>query len=206
MNRKQDIWREKVIAWLKDNVSEHRLNHILGVEATCVELAQLYQIPVKKAAKAGLLHDLAKFFQPDKLLRIANKAKIEIDPICQKHPHLIHADVSAIVARQEFGVNNSRILEAIKNHTLGNPKMSRLSCIVYIADAIEPSRGDSAELNRLREIAKENLYRGVWETSDYTLRYLISDRKIIHPRTILTRNWALRQAKKDLKSIESNEG
>ena len=191
----QHLWREKVIAWLEDNVSSHRIEHILGVEATCIELAQQHQVSPKKAAKAGLLHDLAKFFPPDKLLKIAS-TNIEIDAICRQHPHLLHADVSAIVAEEEFDVKNSQILDAISNHTLGRPKMSPLSCIVYIADTIEPGRGNTPQLNRLREIAAKDLYRGVWETSDYALQYLISDRKIIHPRTVATRNWALKKAKK----------
>lgn len=192
----QQLWREKVIAWLENNVSAHRIEHILGVEATCIELAQQHQVSPKKAAKAGLLHDLAKFFPPDKLLKIASKAEIKIDPISQQHPHLLHADVSAVVAKKEFDIKNQQILDAISNHTLGCPKMSPLSCIVYIADTIEPGRGNTPQLNRLREIAAKDLYLGVWETSDYALQYLISDRKIIHPRTVATRNWALKKAKK----------
>lgn len=195
MNQKYELWRKKVLTWLEKNVSSHRLEHILGVEATCVELAKSHQLSPKKAAKAGLLHDLAKFFPPEKLLLIAQQAKIKIDPICQQHPHLLHADVSAVIAEQEFGVKNTEILTAIKNHTLGSPKMSLLSCVLYVADTIEPSRGDSEELTHLREIATQNLEQSVWETSDYALRYLISDRKVIHPRTVLTRNWALKSTK-----------
>ena len=196
---KQALWREKVLTWLKDNVSAHRLNHILGVEATCIRLARHYQLPVKKAAKAGLLHDLAKFFPPSKLLKIATESQIKVDSICKQHPHLLHADISAVIARQEFGVKNPQILEAISNHTLGNPKMSPLSCILYVADAIEPNRGNTPELNHLRAVATQNLYQSVWETGDYTIQYLLCDRKVIHPRTVLTRNWALRKAKKSRK-------
>lgn len=203
MDLQQYPWREKVIAWLEDHVSSHRIKHILGVEATCIELAQQHKLSPLKAAKAGLLHDLAKFFPPDKLLKIANKAEIKIDPICQQHPHLLHAEVSAVIAKKEFGVKKQEILDAISNHTLGRPKMSPLSCLVYIADTIEPGRGNTPQLNHLREIAVKDLYRAVWETSDYALQYLISDRKIIHPRTVATRNWALKKAKKVHKETES---
>lgn len=195
MSNKKYLWRQKVIAWLKENVSDARLNHILGVETTCIQLAQHHQLSVEKAAKAGLLHDLAKFFPKKKLLKIARQENIEIDLICQQHPHLLHADVSAVIANQKFGINDSTILEAISNHTLGRPQMSDLSCIVYVADAIEPNRGNTVQLNHLREIAAKNLLQAVWETSDYAINYLISDRKVIHPRTILTRNWALKNAK-----------
>ena len=74
--------------------------------------------------------------------------------------------------------------------------MSKLSCIVFIADAIEPNRGDNAELQALRNIAPQNLYQCTWKTSDYSLQHLINSQKTIHPRTILTRNWALKKTKK----------
>jgi len=187
--------RDRIISWLKENVNEHRLQHILGVEQTCIDLARCHDLNEKKAAQAGLMHDLAKFFPPKKLLKMATKAKIEVDEVCCSSPHLLHADISAVVAQQEFGVKNKKILAAIANHTLGTPGMSRLSCVVFVADALEPNRGDSAELNAMRATAKENLYKCVQQTSDYSLKYLVSQQKTIHPRTILTRNWALAKAK-----------
>ena len=82
--------------------------------------------------------------------------------------------------------------------------MSRLSCVVFIADALEPNRGDCPELSAMRQVAKENLYKCVQQTSDYSLKCLVSNQKIIHPRTILTRNWALIKAK-EAASENSNQ-
>lgn len=189
--------RDRVISWLKENVNERRLQHILGVEQTCIDLARCHNLNEKKAAKAGLMHDLAKFFPPQKLLKIAKKAKITVDEICLSSPHLLHADIGAVVAKQEFGIKDTKILDAIANHTLGTPGMSKLSCVVFIADALEPSRGNTPELNAIRVVAPENLYKCVQQTSDLSLKYLVNQQKIIHPRTILTRNWALAKAKEN---------
>lgn len=186
--------RDRVIAWLKQNVSDHRLQHILGVEATCITLARCHQLDEGQAAWAGLMHDLAKFFPPKKLLKIATEAKIPVDEVCLKYPHLLHADIGAVVARREFEVNDLEILAAISNHTLGAPEMSQLSCVVFIADVLEPNRGDNAELAAMRALAGENLYKCVQQTCDYSLKYLLSKQKIIHPRTVLTRNWAKAKA------------
>lgn len=186
--------RDRVIAWLKQNVSDHRLQHILGVEATCITLARCHQLDERQAAWAGLMHDLAKFFPPKKLLKIATEAKIPVDEVCLKYPHLLHADIGAVVARREFGVNDLEILAAISNHTLGAPEMSQLSCVVFIADVLEPNRGDNAELAAMRAVASENLYKCVRQTCDYSLKYLLSKQKVIHPRTVLTRNWAKAKA------------
>lgn len=188
--------RHRIISWLKNNVNERRLQHILGVEQTCIDLASCHGLNQTKAAKAGLMHDLAKFFSPKKLLKIAKDAEIVVDEICLNSPHLLHAEVGAVVARQEFGIKDPKILAAIGNHTLGNPGMDKLSCVVFVADAIEPNRGNNAELNAIRATAQENLYKCVQQTSDLSLKYLVSQQKVIHPRTILTRNWALAKAKK----------
>ena len=187
--------RDRVISWLQKNVSQHRLQHILGVEATCIKLASCHGLDEAQAAQAGLMHDLAKFFSPKKLLKLATEVNIPIDEVCLNHPHLLHADIGAVVAQREFKIKDPEILTAIANHTLGAPQMSELSCVVFIADVLEPNRGDNDELAAMRRIAEQNLYKCVQQTSDYSLKYLLSKQKIIHPRTVLTRNWAMTQAK-----------
>ncbi|MEM9506168.1 MAG: bis(5'-nucleosyl)-tetraphosphatase (symmetrical) YqeK, partial [Cyanobacteria bacterium P01_E01_bin.35] len=182
--------RDRIISWLRKNVSSHRLKHILGVEELCINLACCHQLNQKQAAQAGLMHDLAKFFPAPKLLRLATEAKIPIDEFCLNQPHLLHAEVSALIAQQEFGIKDPEILAAIGNHTLGTPQMSRLSCLVFVADVLEPNRGDNEKLAAMRSVATKNLYKCVQQTSDYSLEYLLNKQKIIHPRTVLTRNWA----------------
>ncbi|MEG3842421.1 bis(5'-nucleosyl)-tetraphosphatase (symmetrical) YqeK [Microcoleus sp. herbarium14] len=187
--------RENVLAWLSQRVPAARITHILGVEQTAGDLARHYGLDEAKARSAGLMHDAAKYFKPQLLLQMAQKEGLELDSVLEAHPHLLHADASAIVARDEFGVVDREILEAIANHTLGRPNMSQLSCTVFVADTIEPSRGNTAELEALRSASWQNLYAAVWQTSDYSLKYLLETRCYIHPRTVLTRNWALQMAR-----------
>lgn len=183
--------RQQVITWLKNNVSPPRLQHILGVEAYAAQLAQHHGVDPQKAAQAGLMHDLAKFFPAQQLLTMAREEGLVLDDVLVQHPHLIHADVSAIVARDRFGVTDIEILDAIRHHTLGRPAMTALSSIVFIADAIEPNRGDTAELENLRQISPVNLYQALLLTCDYSFTHLLHKQRVIHPRTVLTRNWAL---------------
>lgn len=196
--------RDRVLAWLEKNVPPSRIQHILGVEQMSLDLARHYQLDPNQAALAGLLHDLAKYFRPKKLLQMAVAEGIEIDEVFAANPHLLHADVSAIVARDEFGVSDIEILNPIRNHTLGCPNMSELSCVVFLADSLEPGRGDRPELNELRTVSRENLYQAVWLTSDYALKHLLEKRRLIHPRTIATRNWAMSIAIEQQKQLDSN--
>ncbi|NES71334.1 MAG: HD domain-containing protein [Okeania sp. SIO2D1] len=188
--------RQQVLTWLANNVPASRVRHILGVEDMAIQLAHHYQVDEVKAGMAGLMHDLAKYFQPTQLLAMAQTEGLTIDPICQANPHLLHADVSAIVARDEFAVQDEEVLTAIRNHTLGSPQMSVLSCIIFVADALEPNRGNNSQLKKMRQVSRENLYESVRQTSDYSLQYLLKRRCPIHPRTVLTRNWALQKGQK----------
>jgi predicted HD superfamily hydrolase involved in NAD metabolism len=183
--------REKVLAWLNENVPPKRIQHILGVEQMAIKLAGHYQLDPHTAAQAGLMHDLAKYFKPQRLLELARAEGLPIDEVDIAAPHLLHADVSAIVARNQFGITDTEILQAIADHTLGRPEMSPMSCIIFLADTLEAGRGDTEELQSLRQLSYQNLHRAVWHTCDYSLQYLLSTRCLIHPRTIRTRNWAM---------------
>jgi len=196
--------REQVLAWLADNVPAARVQHILGVEQMALALARHYHLDADKAATAGLMHDLAKYFKPQKLLQMAQAAGLPLDEVDEASPHLLHADVSAILAREQFGVQDEEVLQAIANHTLGRPGMSLLSCIVYIADTLEVGRGNSPELETLRQIGWQDLYKAVWLTCDYSLKYLLDSRCLIHPRTIKTRNWAMQMASKKQQAAEDS--
>ncbi len=187
--------REAVLTWLESHVPKARIQHILRVEAYAGELALLHGLDAAQTAQAGLLHDLAKYFSPDRLLAMAQAEALPIDAVLMAEPRLLHADVSAIVARDVFQVQNPVILDAVRNHTLGQPKMHLMSCIVFLADSLEPGRGDREELNQMRKVSESNLYRGVWQVCDRTLNQLVQNRKLIHPRMVMTRNWAMQATK-----------
>ena len=191
--------RQEVLNWLNENVPEKRLNHILRVEETAIKLAQYHDLDWERAAQAGLLHDLAKYFKPKRLLELAKADGLDIDPMDEINPHLLHADVGAIVARDEFGVCDAEVLAAVRNHTLGRAEMSLLSCVVFLADSIEPGRGNTTELNELRKLSRKNLYRAVLQTCEDSMRSLFASRSLVHPRVLQTRNWALQMAQQSIK-------
>lgn len=195
--------RAKILAWLNDNVPPKRIQHILGVEQMASELARHYQLDTQIAAQAGLMHDLAKYFKPQRLLQMAQAEGLPIDEVDLAAPHLLHADVSAIVAREEFGVTNPEILQAIADHTLGRPGMGPMSCIIFLADSLEAGRGNTDELQSLRQLSYQNLHQAVWRTCDYSLQYLLSTRCLIHPRTIRTRNWAMTNSSQETEPVKN---
>jgi predicted HD superfamily hydrolase involved in NAD metabolism len=183
-------WRQPVLTWLSENVPPKRITHILGVEKTAIALAQRYGADPERAARAGLFHDLAKYFGATRLLQEAQRLGIAIDPIQEAAPHLLHAEVSAMLAKELFEEHDPSVLAAIANHTLGNAHLDLISQILYVADWIEPSR-QGEDVEKVRRSEAHGLLEAVLAGADQTILELVTARRAIHPRTLLTRNWAL---------------
>ena len=60
--------KELILNYLAENLSKGRLNHILGVAETAINLAINYGADPQKAELAGLLHDCAKEWKKEALL------------------------------------------------------------------------------------------------------------------------------------------
>ena len=65
---------------------------------------------------------------------------LPIDAFEEANPVVLHARVGAELARERFECADEGVLSAIRKHTLGDPSMSRLDAIVYLADGLEPGR------------------------------------------------------------------
>ena len=115
---------------------ERRYEHTLGVAYTATALAMRYDIPLKAAEIAGLLHDCAKCIPNSEKLALCEKHHILVAPAEAENPSLLHAKLGALLAESEYDITNPEILHAIKVHTTGEPDMSVLDKIIFIADYI----------------------------------------------------------------------
>jgi len=175
---------------LKSMISEHRYKHSLGVQETAVKLAEIYNADVDKASIAGLIHDCAKDFSDQELLKMAEQYGIEINDVCKNQPGLLHGPVGAYVARDEFMIEDEEILRSITYHTTGCENMSMLDKIIYIADYIEPGR-DFPGVEVLRDVTYKNIDNGILMALDSTIKYVIERGQLIDILTIRARNYII---------------
>jgi nicotinate-nucleotide adenylyltransferase len=89
---------------------------------------------------AGIAHDLGKQLSDKEQLRLVKNDGKKISPIEKDKPSLLHGRVSAVLLREQFGVRNEAVLEAVATHTYGGMDMGPLAKIVYIADKLEFTR------------------------------------------------------------------
>ncbi|MBR5152381.1 MAG: bis(5'-nucleosyl)-tetraphosphatase (symmetrical) YqeK [Clostridia bacterium] len=173
--------------WLQTRLSEKRFSHSLGVAQEAERLAKHYGADPQKAYLAGLVHDCAKEVSKDETMVQLSAFDIVPDVAAAAAPWLLHGTLGACVAKQEFGIEDEEILDAIRYHTTGKADMSLLARIIFIADFIEPGR-TYPDVAMLREMTYQNLEEAMLFGIDYTIELLVKKKMIIHPDTIHCRN------------------
>lgn len=181
---------DKYMDIIKEKLDKDRFQHSLGVAETARELAIKNGIDSESAYIAGILHDYGKNASSDELIKIAEKSRLITDEVEKENPFLLHGPVGAHLLEKELGIKDREILEAVRYHTTGKPKLGKLGLIIYIADLIEPNR-KLAGIDAIRELAFQDLYKGVLAGLNYTLLHVISRNQPIHSLSIETRNWLL---------------
>ena len=170
-------------------LKKNRYEHTLGVMYTAASLAMCYGGDVQKAMTAGLLHDCGKYLSAEDQIRFCKKKEIPLTESELQMPALVHAKLGAYLARHEYGIKDSDILDAITYHTTGRPDMTLLEKIVYIADYIEPNRREIPGLEQIRKIVFTDIDRAVCLSAGSTVRYLKNGGKAVDPMTINTYNF-----------------
>lgn len=172
----------EIVDFLKGRLQEKRFKHSLGVMNMAERLARKYNVDVKEAKIAGLLHDCAKNMSNQELIEYCKNNGIEIDDIKMQSPGILHADVGADIAKKKFNVSDE-VKESILYHTLANETMTDLDKIIYISDLIEEGR-DLEGLDKIREMAFINLDKALVMALEYCMENVKQVGKNIHKQSI----------------------
>lgn len=176
---------EEAKTLIEQTLPEKRFIHTLGVVETAGRLAQKYGENVEQARLAAMLHDYAKYFDRDEMRQVVREAGL--DPMLLEYDdELLHAPVGAVMLDRIYELE-PEVVSAIRNHTTGEPGMSRLDQILFVADAIEPNRSYPG-VERLREEAEHSLEAAVIATLRQTIQFLLNKSVRIFPLTIDTYN------------------
>ncbi len=165
---------------LKKELKPERYYHSINVCNMASEMAEIFGFSKGKAYLAGILHDCAKCISYQKMLAMCEDLDVTLDEYERETPALIHAKLGEKVAIAHYGIYEKEILEAIRYHTLGHPKMGNIAKIVYVADMLEPSRNFEG-IDKLREIAKKDLDLAVYECTKKTIEFNLAKNRPVHP-------------------------
>ena len=168
-------------------ISDNRVQHSLSVATKAVELATIYNVNQEKAYLAGLIHDAAKEFSPQKCIDhniILTDFKTSL---YKQHKAVWHALIVDQFAPVVFDIHDTDVLSAAKKHTTGAKNMSILDKIIFIADCIEPLRG--VEIHKdIETVARKSLNDAVYIILSRNIHFLIKSQQTIYEDTIACYN------------------
>lgn len=180
-----DFFNER-LSDLENRVDEKRYLHTLGVIEMAKILAEVYNVDVKKARLAAVIHDWDKCYNDEEMRKrifAVGANTYATEEIIDDMPKVLHGVTAAFALGIEFPNIPSDVLRAVINHTTGNVRMSKLDMVIYIADALDPSREyeEYDELvNLIGKISLEDLFYQVYM---YSTISVIKAGKSLHPKT-----------------------
>lgn len=178
--------REVALAIVKKQLTDHRFQHTVGVMETAVSLARKYGADEKKAELAAIFHDYAKFRDKEEMKSIIIEQKMDKE-LLEYNSEIWHAPVGAYLVEKEAGIKDPNVLDAIRYHTSGRPKMTLLEKIIYLADYIEPGRHFPG-VEEVRKIAESDLNKALIQSIQNSIIFLIKKNKRVFPLTFYTFN------------------
>ena len=135
-----DAFIAEMDSYLKSHLSPMRYEHSVSTAETCRTLAAMFGYDQKRAFFTGLAHDIAREYSKEELVEWAAKDGNPVREIDLESPVLLHGRAGAMVLKNEFGILDQEVLDALSSHTTGNAGMKTLAKILFVADYIEPKR------------------------------------------------------------------
>ena len=177
--------RTALVRQLESELKYNRFVHTMGVAYTATSLALVYGADMEKAEIAGLLHDCAKCMDLKKMVRVCEKAGLEISDMERNSVSLLHSKAGSVLVSEKYGYKDEDIINAVRYHTTGRPGMSLLEKIIFVADYMEPGRDVAEDLPEVRKLAfgSYTIDDAVLKILEDSLIYLKSTGREIDPMT-----------------------
>ncbi len=183
---KDGLYGTDILARLRATLKPARVEHVLNVAALAEALARRHGADPDKARLAGLLHDAGRRFPPPLMADYARRRRLKVPSgalTAALEPMLLHAHISEDLAKREFGVRDPEVLSAVRKHTLGDPTMTLLDKVLYVADACSADR-DHPGVEETRGLAFADLDAAFERCLAEKLSHALARRAWLHPLTI----------------------
>ena len=167
-----------VYSLLHNHNHDHTFTHFKAVAAKAVELAQQCGGDAAKAETAAWLHDISAIIPNDKRIEVARALDIEVLPVEEQLPMIIHQKLSAAISRHSFGVTDEETLSGVGCHTTLKADASLTDKLVFVADKIAwDQEGTPPYIEELNK----GLERSIDKAALAYLNYIYDHATILHP-------------------------
>jgi predicted HD superfamily hydrolase involved in NAD metabolism len=178
----------QVRQWAETLLDIDRVAHVRGMLRVVTDLAERYAPDhTLRVRLAAWIHDVAKNWDDEALLRYADTRRLPVTPTERAVPMLLHGAISYELAAARFALDDPLLQSACTRHTTGAPDMSIVDKIVFVGDLIEPTRNFRG-VKAVRRAAEQDLDSAVLCGVDAVLRHLIRKQRVFDPRGIALHN------------------
>ena len=173
------------VATLSAKLQAH-LERTAGVAA---DLAPRHGVDVERARLGSLAHDVAKAMSREELLRQAARFQLPVNMVERNNPGLLHGPVGAELLKNEDGIEDQSICEAVCWHTFAHPDLDDLGKVVFLADKLDPAKIKRYPFQpHLLEVARDDLDQAVLEFVTWQIAAVMAAGKMVHPLMVEARN------------------
>jgi len=164
-------------------------DHIHRVEKIAQGLGEVHGVDPARAGLAMLCHDVAREMGGGELLMRASQLDLPVSMVERDVPILLHGPVGAEILKTEDGLTDDSIYQAVYWHTTAHPSLDTLGKVVFLADKLDPQKIGSYPFQpRIRDLAFQDLDRGILEFLTQELIARASRGEMVHPAALDTRN------------------
>lgn len=173
---------KKIDEDIKNELSEKRYNHSVGVMKKAEELAKIHDVDINKARLVGLAHDIGKELSSDDKLKYCSEHGLFVDDVERQNTGLLHTKIGADICKRKYNFTKE-MQDAIKYHTTGNVNMDKLAKIIFIADKTEENRSYE-DLDEIVQISNKDIDEAVLYICSRGVKMNLDKKVVIHPDTI----------------------
>ncbi len=174
----------------------------MNVADECRKLAEKYGEDPDKAYYAGLLHDVCKEMPDADQKALVEKSGFAVCREELETRSLWHGIAGAYFVKEQFGVEDIDIINAIRFHTVGRAGMSRLEEIVYLGDLVSAER-DYKDVDKMRKLVYTDLNEAMLYALVFSIKSVIKKGGVIPPCTVDAYNFYTRLQKEEKSSKET---
>ena len=172
-------------------------DHLHRTRDVALDLARRHGVDTAEVELAALGHDICRALDDATLLTEARAAGIDIHPVEERVPVLLHGPLAAHRLQQECGVTDTEVLEAVRWHSTSCAGMGRVGLVVFLADKLDPDKASrNPQQNQIKEAALGSLERAVADYLTAELSSLLAQGSLLHPASVEERNDLLMRADK----------
>lgn len=174
---------------IREKMGKKRYKHSVSVSEWAVKLALKHGADEKKAAVAGILHDITKEMPEEKQLKLISDSGIKLSLLESKSNKLWHSISGSIYVQKVLKIDDEEIINAIKYHTTAKENMTLLEKIIFIADFLSDDR-KWENTDYFRSLALENLDEALIYGLKITIDGLLKRDRLIADNTFKAYNYA----------------